>query len=62
MHTCIIILGPLHYCLRPWFKLMDTRTRVTTDDVRGVVGGHDVICGVIYLCQMWPMPHITLIK
>ena len=62
IHTCIIVLGPLHYCRGPWFKLMGPSTRVTADDVRGVVGGHDEVCGVIHPCQMWSIPHVTLIK
>ena len=39
-----------------------TTTRVTAEHVRGVVGGHDMVCGVIHPCHTWSMPHITLIK
>ena len=39
-----------------------SETRVTAEHVRGVVGGHAVMCGVIHPCHMWSMPHITPIK
>ena len=38
------------------------KTRVTAEHIRGVVGGHDVVCGVIHPCQIWPMLYVPLIK
>ena len=63
IHTCIVILGPLHNWLRSmvpryWFRT----TRVTADHVWGVVGGHTVFYGVIHPYQTWSMPHIKPIK
>ena len=43
-------------------RLVGPRTRVTTDDARGVVEVHLVVCGVIHSCQTRSMLHITLIK
>ena len=40
----------------------NNQARVTADDVRGVVGGHDMVCVVVHPCQMWSIPHISLIK
>ena len=37
-------------------------SRVTAESVQGVVGGHDVVCGVIHPSQMWTMLHITLMN
>jgi hypothetical protein len=44
------------------FRLFFPKTKVTAENVQGVVGGHAVVCGVIHPCQMWSMPHVTLIK
>ena len=43
------------------FGLFFPKIRVTAECVRGVVGGHSVLCGVIHPCHAWSMPHITLI-
>ena len=40
---------------------MDPTTSVTDDHIWGVLGGHDVVCGVVNPCQTWSIPHITLI-
>ena len=41
---------------------MGPRTKVTAEHVQGIVGGHDVVCGVIHPYQTWPMPQISLVK
>ena len=45
-----------------WFQLLVPKNRVIAYHVLGVVGGDAVLCGVIHPCQMWSVPHITLIK
>ena len=62
IYKCSIVLGPLPYCWAPWFKIVGSRTMVTADHVRGAVGVYSVLCGMIYPCQIWSMPHITFIK
>ena len=43
-------------------QALHLKTRVTAKHVRGVVRGHNRVCGVIHPRQTWSMSHITLIK
>ena len=58
-HTCVIILGSLHYWWGAWSNLLVPISRVTASYVWGVVCGHAVVCGVFHPCQTWYMSHIT---
>ena len=61
--TYVIILALLHHWWGAWFKpLVLPISSVRSDYVLGVVGFHDVVCGVIHPCQMWSIPHIISIK
>ena len=48
--------------MRSMLRLLVPNTSVTSEHVWAVVGGHQVLCGVIYPCHMWYMPYITLMK
>ena len=62
IHNCVLIHGQLHHWWGPWLKLLIPISRVTVEYVLGLVGGHDMVCGVIHPCQTLSMPHIILIK
>ena len=62
IHTCTIVVGPLIHWWGPRFKILDLNTRLTAEHVQGVVGGDDVVSGVVHPCHMMSVPHITLIK
>ena len=62
IHTCGIILGPLHDGWGAWFKLLVILSRETVERVWGVVGCHAVVFEAIHLCYTWSMPQITLQK
>ena len=44
------------------FRLFFPKTKVTAENVQGVVGGHTVVCGVIHPCQMWSIHHTVLMN
>ena len=58
----IIILGPLHHWWGTLFRLLFLKTRIIVAHVRGIVGGHGVVCGVIHPCHTWSMSHKTIRK
>ena len=67
IHRSIIILLPLtlHGWWGPWFNLLVILvpiSMVTAEHVWGVVGSHALVCLLIQACQMWWMPHMTLIN
>ena len=62
IHTCIIIIGPLHHRWGSLFKILVPISRVTAEHIWGVVCGHVVVCRVISPWQTYFMTHITLIK
>ena len=63
IHTCVIILAPLHNWYGAWFRLLILPIySVTVEHVWGLVRGHAVVCGVIHPSQTWLKPHITIRK
>ena len=62
VHNYIIVLGPLQHWWGTLLNLYHLRTRVTSEHVLVVVGGHAMVCGLIHPCQTYSMPHITFIK
>ena len=63
IHTCIIILGPLHHCWwRPWFKLLFLEIRVTAEYVQDCSSRS---CDILWCDPSLSdlvLTHITLMK
>ena len=62
IHTCIIILRPLHHWWGIWNKLLFPKTRVAAENVWGIVGGHAMVCLLVQSRQTWFLPCIMFIQ